>query len=265
MLAVIPVFEGKFSKALDLLDDYIAADIADGATGFMHTHKYILQASIYDVEGDHARAQTMVERAREAYPSVGQTTLTYEIFLVRLYVAQGRLDKVEQSLREMETLVAGGNAYAKEIYNHVGGILALEKGDVELAMTHFEEALKGGVAWTLYDIARRYLQAERFEEAVATFDRYLMEYTPERVGFPIMASLAYYYSGIAYEGSGMPEEAIGRYEEFLENWKDADAGIRKTSEAFEKVVGHGGPVFARLIFRSLFSESGLSFPSFRPV
>ena len=52
---------------------------------------------------------------------------------------------------------------------------------------------------------------------------------------PLQAVKANYLLGLAYEKSGLHDQAISRYVEFLDIWKDADPGIEEIDRARERL------------------------------
>ena len=80
-------------------------------------------------------------------------------------------------------------------------------------------------------MAENYIETNRLEEAVAILEKMLTRYDFERINETIMAVKAYYYLAQAYDKSGWKQKAIDKYTEFLEIWKNADAGIPEIEDA----------------------------------
>jgi tetratricopeptide (TPR) repeat protein len=85
-------------------------------------------------------------------------------------------------------------------------------------------------------LAKTYLESDRLGEAVAELEKALSRYDDIRLNVPIWTVKAHYLLGLAYERSGWNKEAIEKYEEFLEIWKDADPGIAEVEDARERLM-----------------------------
>jgi|SRR5579871_1917224 len=113
-------------------------------------------------------------------------------------------------------------------YNYYLGVLALREKQPEAALAHFKEALRhlppsSGI--DLYEdcLANAYLELSRFDEAIAEYQRILRR----NPNYP----LAQYHLAVAYQRKGEGAAARSAYEQFLLDWKSADASIPEVKQA----------------------------------
>ena len=113
-------------------------------------------------------------------------------------------------------------------YNYYLGVLALRDKQPEQAITHFKEVLRhlppsSGI--DLYEdcLANAYLELSRLDDAIAEYQRILRR----NPNYP----LAQYHLAQAYARKGKAQQARAAYEQFLLNWKSADAGIPEVVKA----------------------------------
>jgi tetratricopeptide (TPR) repeat protein len=152
--------------------------------------------------------------------------------LVGLYAAAGDFGRAEETLSELESTMQKTDPWQTRAYQVAKGIMELEKGDPDAAVTSFE---KSGLTDTWFrpslQMARAYLEAGRLNEAVTKLEAMIRRYSEERAENPIHAALLYYYLGRAYEESGRVGKAIEQYTFFVDLWKNADPKIVEIGDA----------------------------------
>jgi len=122
-------------------------------------------------------------------------------------------------------------------YDYYLGVLALRDQQSEQAIAHFKQVLhhlppSSGI--DLYEdcLANAYLQLSRVDEAILEYQRILRR----NPNYP----LAQYHLAQAYERKGKAQEARSAYEQFLQNWKSADAGIPEVRQAKRELTALAG-------------------------
>jgi serine/threonine protein kinase/Flp pilus assembly protein TadD len=242
-LAFIPLYQGKFKQALEVLDDGIAADRMEHVSDRMeqkvegwNSQKHFLKAEIYEEEKKLnlalKEAEKDMEIIRRAYP--------YDKFYgqdhyARLLAENDDFDKAEKVAKALKKDIEGKSRWMHR-YWLAAGYIASARGSLEESLINFEKAAKDVPFFeTEYMLAKAYLESGRLGEAVAVFEKILSRYDGNRVFNAIQAVKAYYLLGLAYEKSGWNKKAIEQYEEFLEIWKDADPGIPEVQDAKERV------------------------------
>jgi len=236
-LALIPLYQGKFDKALEVLDDGIAADRMEQAEEGQ-TSKYFLKSSIYYHKKNLDLALKEFEKCLEIYRRIyPDDKVAYRTYYARLLAENKDFTKAEEVAKALKKDYGEKDQTLMPDYWWVVGIIELAKGNLEAAITNLEKAAKSGGPGFGYHfvLAQAYLQAGRLGEAVAEFEKVLSSYDGVRALNAISAVKAYYLLGLAYEKSGWNKKAIEKYEEFLDIWKDADPGIPEVEDAKERV------------------------------
>ncbi len=240
LLAIVPLYQGKFNEALKVLDQGIAADEMDQTLGRYYAEKYRLTAKIYLELGDYDRAVEEALRSRDvflkAYP---ENMLLALHFYVHMLARVGRINEAEEAIKQMETQIDSDILSKSEAYWAVKGSIASAKGRLGEAIKLFEKSLASAPDPVFYVRARlgeAYLEAGRLEQAVTVMSEALSRYDRLRVGTPVWSVKAHYLLGQAYERSGWTDKAIEEYEEFLEIWKNADPGIPEVENARQRLA-----------------------------
>jgi len=127
-----------------------------------------------------------------------------------------------------------GHQVESRIYHFPLGYYLLKTGKTAEAIQHFQQGLEqNSPNWnidTFEDcLANAYLQTERYDEAIAEYNR-ILEKNPN---YP----LAHFHRAKAYEAKGAFTEARNDYQQFLRVWKNADSDIPEVIEAKEKKDG----------------------------
>ncbi|MCK4776174.1 MAG: tetratricopeptide repeat protein, partial [Candidatus Krumholzibacteria bacterium] len=237
-LSAIPSYQGKWNRALEVLDQGISADELEGIQGPGYWWKLYAKAYIYVVKGDPEQAVAIYEQAlqdrEKAYPenpAGGGFGDLYIYFLVR----NGELSRATQVADAMNK-DTGDGTWAYWIRK---GYIEQGSGNMDAACTSFEKAadLWGKALFIRYDLALAYLKAGRLADAVDEFERLLERFDSNRaINNGERAVKAYYHLGVAYEQSGWNGKAIEQYEQFLDIWKDADPGIEEVEDAKRRLA-----------------------------
>ncbi len=235
-LAILPLYQGKFQEALEVLDHGIAADKMEQVPG---AFKHLLKAFMYKEKEDTSaalrEAKNSVEVLTEAYPDrpVNMRDF-YAYFLAesgRGKQAQEVVDAIRDEVEEKYPSLMG-------YYWRALGHLELTKGNAEAATTYLTKGLLGQAGplfGVRYHLARAYLESGRLGEEVAVLEEALSRYDEERATLPVWSVKSHYLLAVAYEKSGWSKKAIEQYEKFLDIWKDADPGISEVEDAKERL------------------------------
>jgi len=232
-LAYLPIYEGKFNQALEVLDDGLAADRMERIEGWQNALKHFLKAHIYKEKKNLNFALKEAEKGMEIRhrvypddPSYGRRDYAY------LLIENNDFEKAEEVAEALKKDIEEKDQTWMSDYWWTVGYIELARGNFEASVTNFEKAARDvPYIWAHYPLAKAYLEAGRLGEAVAEFEKVLSRYDVNRAYNAILAVKAYYLLGLAYEKSGWNKKAIEQYEEFLEIWKDADPGIKEVEDA----------------------------------
>jgi len=238
LLAYIPLYRGKFEKALEVLDDGIAADRMEQVE-WASAQKHLFKARTYDGKKNLDMALREVEKFTEIqnqlYPD---EIVTPPLIYARLLAENGDFEKAEEVALASKKDIEQRDQTQMYAYWHTLGNIELAKGNPKTAATYLEKANKEAPSPSFhlrFFLARSYLESGRLGESVVQLEKALRCYDEGRLDYPIWAVKAYYHLGLAYEKSGWNKKAIEQYEEFLEIWKDADPGIPEVEDAKERL------------------------------
>jgi len=239
LLALVPLYQGKFNKALEVLDDGIAADRMEGAEGEWNAYKHILKALIYEEKKNLELALKELEISQEiskkVYPN---DPVNLRDFQAVLLTESGKTKEAEVVLNALKKDVEEKDKTKMYNYWLALGITELIKGNSKTAVTYLEKGNKEAqmpLFGARYFLAKAYLESGRLGEAVAEFEKVLSRYDNVRAYSAISAVKAYYLLGLAYEKSGWNKKAIEKYEEFLDILKNADPGIKEVVDSKDRL------------------------------
>jgi tetratricopeptide (TPR) repeat protein len=234
-LAFIPLYQGKFDQALEVLDDGIAADRMEQAEGRANIRKYFQKAYIHKERKDLQLALKEIEKGVEAWHRIEPDHVSYgREFYVQFLAENGEFEKAEEVVLALKNDIVEKDSTVMYCYWDAAGFIEMAKGDLKASVNSFEKVPKGRRPfWGNYMLAKAYLETGRLGKAIAELENHIYNYYELA---PIFIVKSYYYLGLAYERSGWNREAIEKYEEFLEMWKDADSGIEEIENARERLM-----------------------------
>jgi tetratricopeptide (TPR) repeat protein len=141
------------------------------------------------------------------------------------------------------------SSYKKEIrlYYHLMGQIEMEKNNLPKATEYFEKAVsllpgqssilfEEGHAQYMDSLAMAYFQAGDLEKAREEYEK-ILTLTTGRFYFGDIYAKSFYMLGKIAEQRGGKSEAIERYSQFLDLWKDADPGIPEVEDARRRLEG----------------------------
>jgi len=252
-LALIPLYQGKFDKALEVLDNGITADKMEQFEGAPNVTKHALKAFIYEerenLDSASTEAKVCTEIVKKEYPAD-------PVYLRDLYIyilaKKGQVRKAEEVAKLLKKDVEEENQAARYAYWLALSAVEQAKGNKKTAISYLEEATSNPSSLTLslsynariwslppfqahFLLAEACLESNRLDKAVSELEKALSSYDEGRAVVSISAVKAYYLLGLAYEKSGWNQKAIEQYQEFLDIWKDADPGIKEVEDAKERL------------------------------
>jgi tetratricopeptide (TPR) repeat protein len=239
-LGIIPAYQGKLEEALRVLDDGLAADRMEGATGDGNAGKHLLKALIYKERKEFDLALEEIRASVDAYRLLYPTDPVYDRDLYVYVLAKaGRLAQAEQVLKDLNRDIGDNHPTYKFAYWAALGTVEEARGDLSAAIADYEKANEespGPVYGYRATLALAYLKAGKLGEAVAMFEKILSRYDADRISAVPGCVKDHYDLATAYEKSGWTAKAIEQYQEFLEIWKDADPGIPEIDDARQRLA-----------------------------
>jgi len=231
VLAYIPLYQGKFQEALEVLDNGIAADRMEQAE-WAQLDKRFLKGVIYR-EKDLNLAIKQHEKCLEIIHNLDPDDKFYNRHYYVLLLAESKdFEKAEEVAKALKKDIEEKGETMMWMYWYAVGCIELSKGNLDASVANFEKLVEADPDFPNWFLrAKAYLASGRLGEAVAQFEKVLSSYESNRAFNTIRAVKAYYLLGLAYERSGWNKKAVEQYEEFLEIWKNADPGIPEVEDA----------------------------------
>jgi tetratricopeptide (TPR) repeat protein len=124
-------------------------------------------------------------------------------------------------------------------YEHLMGQIALAEGRTDQAIRHFEQAISllpeqrentDEQAFYYEGLAEACYQSGDLTKAMETY-RAILSLTTGRLQWGDIYARSYYWLGKIHQRNGNSVEAAAHYENFLELWKNADAGMPEVADA----------------------------------
>jgi tetratricopeptide (TPR) repeat protein/predicted Ser/Thr protein kinase len=234
-LAFIPMLQGKFNRALAVLDEGIAADRSELDRGWYDANKHGVKLYVYLAREEYDQLLTELDIIRgiqEEFQPEDLAKLRDAYAIIR--AAQGRIAEAEELLRGWRADIDETDEGQMGLYWRTLGIVELIKGNPDAAVRYLNRGLWDGTKPLFearYFLGQAYLEAGQPNEAAEILEKALSRYDERHASLPIWSVKAHYFLGMAYEQSNRTDKAIEQYEEFLEYWKDADPGISEVEDA----------------------------------
>ncbi len=239
-LAYIPLYQGKLNKALAMLDEGIAWDRKHDVDDHNLLAKHNVKFFVYFERGQSEPAWKEAEILKEYMPRLHQEDpFSYRTAYILLYAQQGDFAKVDSLLQVIEDGLGPREPNIESGYHRMIGAVELLKGNWRSSIEHLQLGLYENsvpLFESRYLLGLASIQMGRYEQAVEVLEPALERYDEHMMQFPLWAVKARYHLAKAYDRLGRSQEALDRYEEFLNIWKDADEGIGEMEDARERAA-----------------------------
>ncbi len=215
LLAFLPLYQGKFEKALEVLEDGLAADRMEQAGGYWNVMKHCYKYKIH-----------IEKREFDLIPN--------DMGDMECVLSQMQLLLENKDFAEAEEMANTFNGRDKFL-----GLIELAKGNPKTAVTFLEKSVENET-WPDFDswylLAKAYLETGELGGAVSQLEAALSRHGHFNLRSVIWTVKAHYLLGLAYERSGWTNKAIEQYSEFLQIWEDADPGIPEVEDAQQRLA-----------------------------
>ncbi|UCD17823.1 MAG: tetratricopeptide repeat protein [Candidatus Zixiibacteriota bacterium] len=232
-LAFVPLYQGKYGRALQILDDGIAADRLEHGTEIYPSFRY-LSAVIHHERNDLALAlQEMNQSLEISKGDFSTDTLYGKALQIQLLAESGDFPGAERAARAMKKNLEDSDKSLSRYWCAMGAI-ELAREDPETAANYLKNATDDKTAFNFpahVMLGHAFMKLDRFEDAIAIFNTLLSRYADKRIFWAPLTVKVHYYLGLAHEKLGQTGPAIEQYQTFLEIWKDADTGIKEIEDA----------------------------------
>jgi len=186
--------------------------------------------------------QVAWESAEKADYLEGQRQALYGKTLI--YIRMKSMENAQKTAAELKELIEKGLfKKATRYYDHLMGLLELEKKRYPQAIKNFESALalesygpQSKNALILDSLALAHYQAGGLDKAVETYNR-ITSLTTGRLSFGDVYAKTFYMLGKIYEQKSDKARAIENYQKFLDLWKKADPGLPELQDARKRLEG----------------------------
>jgi serine/threonine protein kinase/Tfp pilus assembly protein PilF len=236
-VAYVPLYQGKFNEALEIMDDAIAAARVE-KDPIAGADVLFLKADVYCELGKHDTALALVDSAIAVFHENNPGEWFYfRHEYVRFLVDCAEFDKAQREAEIFRKEIEENDTSAIWRYWFSLGYIDFAEGRYDQSILSLQKAAADvNLFIAQYWLARAYLKAGRLSESVSQFDRAMNRYSASRTGYCIWSVKCHYYLGQAYEASGWTDKAIEQYETFLDIWKDADKGLEAVEDARARLV-----------------------------
>jgi len=198
--------------------------------------------------------ESALKECEDAWRSASEWELLflqeYALYLkTKTYLAMKSLDRAQNTAFELKELIREGmNRNAIRQYDHLTGMIELEKKNYNEALENFQKALSllpfqhsiaDRHALFMEPLALAYYRAGDLDKAQEEYER-ITSLTTGRFIYGDIYAKSFYTLGKICEQKGWKGKAIEHYEKFLELWKDADPSIPEVEDAKKRLAGLKG-------------------------
>jgi tetratricopeptide (TPR) repeat protein len=234
-LALLLMYTGKFSEAIDLLHESILI-CKTTVNGVGELRNRLFLATALKTKGMMSEFYEELIKVNELLKAEGLEPWWYFLY-GKLLIRDGKLQKAERILNEISVRINKGNRSDTAAYNILKGEIQLAKGNPVEAI----ELIKTGVnlrrdGYTLESLANYYYDTGDLDMAIVKYKEIIeikssLGWEPQEYWIK-----AHYNLGKIYEKKGNYEQAIKYYKDFLNIWKDADNDLPELIDTKSRLI-----------------------------
>ncbi|MCH9024719.1 MAG: tetratricopeptide repeat protein, partial [candidate division Zixibacteria bacterium] len=241
-LAQLPLHQGKFKLALELLDKLKYEAITDSINDFRLAEGIFRRATTFqEILGMHDSAIAEYEKVIRVLKDIAPNHGVVHSSRARIgysHALRGDFVRADKIFEEYKANFDkfGPNAYG--VFWFHSGRVELEKGNFDSAIANLERVvMTNPVHHDRQILARCYFGAGRIDDAIVLYEKIINRYDArDRASWPAWSVMTHYNLGKTYEAAGRYNDAVKQYETFLNIWRDADDGIKIIEDAKERLA-----------------------------
>ena len=235
-LAKLPLHQGKFKLALELLNKYKDETISDSINDWRQVRGIFRRGVIFqEILGMHDSAIAEFEEVIKVLKKIAPNDYYVHNSRGRIgysYALRGDFERADQFIQEIE---ANFDRFGPRAYFYFwfhSGRVELEKGNYDSAIANLERVVMINPDHNYrQNLARCYFRAGRIDDAIVLYEKIINRYERYRAVWPAWSVITHFNLGKTYEAAGRNDEAIEQYKTFLDIWRDADDGIKMIEDA----------------------------------
>ena len=237
--------KGQFGKSLQHLDK--ALEIYPNVDNF-----YLLKAIAQYAQNDFLGCRSTLDQLTIVSHRISSFFYKYQVPVINslIFLKMGEIDAAEKFAHTMTRESLDNEAMVPYSY-YLNGFIELEKGNYEIALSHFNKLftwkyvfnIAGTAEPMLRDIARfgrgeAYFHQGNFFDALNEFQSMRTTYSGESNDFIYDQywPRKHYKIGLCYEKMGNTHKALDHYEKFLKIWSEADEDIEDIVDAKRRIT-----------------------------
>jgi non-specific serine/threonine protein kinase len=238
-MALVPLHQGKIKRTLEILEQPVTPDTSGKFQLWEKANKHSQKLFIYWEQEKFDLALKEIEILKDMLPELDpKDKVKLRDAYAITWAAQGQMAKAERTLITWRNEIEESDSVQLRNYWRVLGIVEYFKENLDSSIVYLKKGLWER-ATPIFDIryllAQIYLETDQPENAMELLEKALSRYDELRANKGMWAVKAHYYLGIAYQDLERKQEAIRKYEEFLDIWKDADPGINEIEDAKKRL------------------------------
>lgn len=233
--ALLSMFEGKFSDAIDLFhESNLYYDLAGLKLSKLRNDLFV--AVIHRTLGMTEDFNKQLDDINNVIGEVSTEPFWFMV-LGNLYARNGDIEKAESILNALSAKINQGNRFDEAAYSQLKGEIELARGNIDEAVDLFETTIKlRNDSYTLSSLAYAYYCLGQLEEAISIYEEMI---GPHYVlGWEAQECIveAYYNLARIHEEMGNQDQAEKYYSQFIDIWINADVDIPILQDAKSRLA-----------------------------